>query len=124
MKNDNFKDWLKRNLEEETEEIYFSERARDKVRRSINTQSKKSVHSGSWWTRKVSLPLTVVAFSLAALVILTGIYTRTFFYVSPQEIARFETQPQIILNNDYTPFGALQNQVTASLEQVKGVDRP
>lgn len=123
-KNEDFKDWIGQNLQEETKEVYFSEEARNRVRESIRLSSKHSKSSQRWWNKRLSLPRAVVSFCLVGLLLLTTIYTRTFFYVSPQEIARLETQPSIILNNGDIPFGALQHQVTASLEKGKGVGRP
>ena len=123
-KNEDFKDWLRQNLEEETKEICFSEEARNKVRESIRLSSKNSKSSQEWWNKMVSLPRAVVSFCLVGLLLLTAIYTRTLFYVSPQEIAKLETPPSIILHNGDIPFGALQHQVTASLEKGKGVGRP
>ncbi|KUO62546.1 MAG: hypothetical protein APF84_02000 [Gracilibacter sp. BRH_c7a] len=123
-KNEDFKDWLRENLQEETKEIYFSEEARNKVRESMHMSSKPVTASPRWWNKRVSLPRAVVSFCLAGLLLLTAVYTRTFFYVSPQEIARLEAQPIIFLHNGNIPFGALQHQVTASLEKDKGVGKP
>lgn len=122
-KNEDFKDWIGQNLREETREVYFSEEARNKVRESINLSSKYSKASQRWWNKRVHLPRAVVAFCLVGLFLLTAMYTRTFFYVSPQEIARLETRPSIILNTGDIPFGALQHQVSL-LGKDKGVDRP
>lgn len=123
-KNDEFKDWIKQNLQEETETIFFSEQARKKVSKAINKENKDALSLRKWWNRRISLPLVAVSFCLAGMLFLTALYTTTFFHVSPQEIARFETQPKIILHNGDIPFGALQHQFIASLEIDKGVGRP
>lgn len=113
---DEFENWLKAKLEEETQEIYFSDQAKERARR----QSKQSRH---WWNGEVSLPPRVASFCLIALFILGVFYTGTFFYVSPQQIAKFEMKEKIVLRDDGVPFGALQHLV-ASLDNGKGVGRP
>ena len=131
---DLFKNWVKKKLEEETKEIVFSAEARERVRRSVldkgtTNQSNgilkrtKQVPQPQWWNREVSFSLRVVSFCMAFLFIAAAFYTRTFFYISPQQIAKFETREKIILQDDGVPFGALQHMV-ASLDKGKGVGRP
>lgn len=125
-KNDNFGNWLKSTLEEESKGISFTPEAREKVKNRImlhDQDSREQVQKQHWWRKEVSLSLRAVSFCVVILFIVAAFYTRTFFYVSSAQIAKFETREKVILHDDRTPFGALQHLV-ASLENGKGVGRP
>lgn len=134
-KKEPFDNWLKSCLEEETQEIVFSAEAKEKVRKSVWNHHEQSLNgtqadesqrwagASRWWNRQVSLSLRTVSFCLAALLITGFFYTRTFFYVSTQQIAKFEMREKMILHDGGIPFGALQHTI-ASLEKGRGVDRP
>lgn len=137
-----FKKWLQRGLQEETKDIYFTAQAKEEVRRRILEQQKQSGkvtalcspaerksaellqnRQQSWWRQEFTFSLKAVSLCLAFLILLGTFYTRTFFYVSPQQLAKFEQREKIILYDEGVPFGAMQHLV-ASLGKVKGVDRP
>ncbi|HHV65352.1 MAG TPA: hypothetical protein GXX46_09805 [Peptococcaceae bacterium] len=168
-----FKNWLQRSLQEETKDIYFTAQAKEEVRLRILERQKQSgkntircspaeeksaellqedgysfASRGSilrgtkqmgtpqtrrrqpknggllgWWQQEFTLSLKAVAIYLVILILFGAFYTRTFFYVSPRQIAKFEQREQIILHDERVPFGARQHLV-ASLDRVKGVDRP
>jgi hypothetical protein len=118
--NDRFKDWVQKRLNEEMNEVCFSEEARDKVRNRIKEQA---IPKENWWNKQIAVSSRVVSFSVLFLIMLTVLYTRTFFYVTPQQVAKFENREKIVLHDGGVPFGAVQHLV-ASLENGKGVGRP
>lgn len=126
---DRFKDLLQGNLEEEMRAVHFSPEARAEVKakliasaKTANTtgSSQHSERNASWWDQRIALPRVAFAACIALLLLITGIYTRTFFCVTPQEIADYQADRQIILPRDNTPFGALQMAVVQLPN--KGVD--
>lgn len=117
---DLFRKLIKDSLEEETKEIHFSPLAREKVRQRVN---KRSAHFPGWWNRPISLSLKAVSLSIIALFIIAAFYTRTFFYVSEKDMAKFEMREKIIIHDGGVPFGAVQHLALAS-EKGKGVVRP
>ncbi|UWG96409.1 hypothetical protein LPY66_16130 [Dehalobacter sp. DCM] len=129
---DQLKNWLKDNLEEELRAVHFSTEARAKVKKTVITgKGIKSINEVnaidgrvkpnaaeivglsdrdiSWWEHRIALPRGIFAACVIILLLITGVYTTTFFYVAPQEIAQFQAdRPQVIVPSDNTPFGALQ----------------
>ena len=122
---DQFKEWMQENLKEEMHNIRFSPEARSQVKEKIaenngkntNKDANIQVHpnwrNNSWLNKKLALPWTAIAACFLCLFIVTGLYTRTLFYVTPQEIASYQSEKQIIIPRANTPFGAIQ---MASLE--------
>lgn len=128
-KKDEFKEFLKSSLEEEMAGICFSAEAQENVRRMVlekeNTdrfrdKQKRSDILARWWNREVTVSLKAAYLCLAAVLMITALYTGAFFYVSPQQIAQLEKK-QIIIH-DGVPFGALQHLV-ASLDNGRGVGK-
>lgn len=117
---DLFRKLIKDNLEEETKEIHFSPLAREKVRQRVN---KSSEYSPGWWNRSISISLKAISLSMILLFIATAFYTRTFFYISEKDMARFEMREKIIIHENGVPFGAVQHFALA-IEKGKGVAHP
>lgn len=119
---DDFEGWFKANLEEETKEISFTAKAREGVRKIVFRHEEQSVDLGN--SDHVSFSLrTAISLCLVALVVIGTFYTRTFFYVSPQQLAKLEMREKLILHEEGIPFGSIQ-QMVASLKNSKGVGRP
>lgn len=119
--NDLMGKWLKDNLDEELKDIRFSAEAREKVRERICNPDRESAEipklsdqSRPWWNKHVVISLRAASFCLILLITLAVAYAKTFFYVSTEEIARFETRPKVILHDNGIPFGALQHLVAAA----------
>ena len=137
-KKDEFGRWFRKNMEEETREIFFSTEAKARVRKGIFQDSnsngfmdkdkkfdaglKPSKFEKKWWQGEISLSLKAVSFCLVTLLIIGLFYTGTFFYVSPQQLAKYEMREKIILHDGTAPFGAVQHRV-AYLDSVKGVGK-
>ncbi|MEL7564520.1 MAG: hypothetical protein AAGU27_06515 [Dehalobacterium sp.] len=119
---DSFKNQLKNCLEEETKDIYFSPKAREKVKEEIFKDKQVGPLKG-WWNRSVSFSFKAVSFCLIALFFATALYTRSFFYISKKDLVEYEMRAKIILHNDGVPFGAVQH-LRVALEKGKGVARP
>lgn len=125
---DEFKQWLKTNLDEETKGISFSVEARAGVRRKIssfvqNSSSKHKFGWPGWLAEEISIPFkAVVSCALIAVLVIGLFYTRTFFYVSPQQLSELETREKIILREEGIPFGALQH-LLASMDNSQGIGR-
>ncbi|MDD2498284.1 MAG: hypothetical protein PHT78_11760 [Desulfitobacteriaceae bacterium] len=117
---DLFRKLIKDSLEEETKEIYFSPQAREKVRQKV-TQNMD--HSPDWWNRPISLSMRALSLSLIALLLVATFYTRTLFYISEKDMAKFEMREKIIIHDVGVPFGAVQH-LTLALEKGKGGMRP
>ncbi|ATW26793.1 hypothetical protein [Candidatus Formimonas warabiya] len=112
---DIFKSRIKRCLEEETKDIYFSPEAREKV--------KQEIFKEGWWNRSVSFSLAAVAFGVIALFFAAALYAKAFFYISPKEITELELRAKIILPDHGVPFGAVQH-LRVALKEGKGDARP
>lgn len=133
QENDEFKNWLQENLEDEMNAIHFSPKARAQVTTKIKTEItakvtakvtegtaandacslpkssfSNAVRKHAWRQRSIAFPWTVCAASILLLLIVTGYYVKTLFFVTPHDIARFNEDRQIILPGDNTPFGAMQ----------------
>lgn len=109
---DGFKEWLHNQLEEEMSTLHFSQEAKSKVRAKLieQEQTEKAVRQQehTWWNKIIVLPRVSLAAGVILLLVLAGTYARTLFWVTPQEIANFKADRQIILPSDNTPFAALQ----------------
>jgi len=134
-KEDEFKDWLRNNLEEELETIRFSAEAKAqlKARAAAHTQAADNLPADahvagknlSWWNRRIALPRAALAAGIIFLLILTGFYAGALFYVTPGEIAAYKADREIVLPRGNTPFGAIQTAVLqGTVQPGKGVGRP
>jgi hypothetical protein len=137
-KKDEFGRWFRKNMEEETRGVFFSTEAKARVRKEIFQDSnsngfkdqdkkfKASLKSSRlrkrWWQDEISLSLKAVSFCLVTLLIIGLFYTGNFFYVSPQQLAKYEMREKIILHDGTVPFGAVQHRV-AYLDSIKGVGK-
>lgn len=117
---DLFRKLIKDSLEEETKEVHFSPLAREKVRQRVN---KGFAHSPGWWSRPIALSMKIVSLSIISLLMIAVFYSKTFFYISEKDMAKFEMREKIIIHDGDVPFGAVQHLALAS-EKGKGVVRP
>lgn len=119
--NDVMGKWLKENLDEDLKDIRFSAEAREKVRARISSCEQTALEIPKptdrlrpWWNKHVIISVRAASFCLLLLITLAVFYAKTFFYVSTEEIARFETRPKVILHDNSVPFGALQHLVASA----------
>ncbi len=122
---DFFKDLIKNCLEEEIRNIHFTDDAKDRVKSRINEKRMSSrlttlnSPAAHRWIKPVYIPLKAVSLCLVVFVLLTTLYSRAFFYVSPQELARFENRQKIIVHDGGVPFGAVQHLIASSVVNEK-----